>query len=420
MADGDGADGPDVERTLRFTPTVLFGARATVVLTLAVGTLSIATGVASIGTADVIPVVARSVPTDLRTAAGFTGTLTGFLTLTGALALRRGLRAGWYATAVLVPVTALQGVVQSSPFSFPLVMLSTLSLPILLLNRRQFDRDLSLSTTQIAAGLALVGVQVYGTAGTFALREEFTGVKTVTDAFWYTLVTASTVGYGDVTPVTETAKVFGISVVVLGTVSFAIALGALLGPAIEARIAKTLGRMTDSQLELIERHVLVLGYGDLTEPILTELRETGVEFVVVTTDDDRASELTDRGAPVVVGDPSDEDPLRRAQIEDARAVIVATNDDARDALSVLTARELRPDARIVAAATDRENVEKLRRAGADTVISPATIGGHLLIESALGAEDTEERADRIMENEDADGGTDLVGDALGDDYDPSR
>jgi voltage-gated potassium channel len=69
---------------------------------------------------------------------------------------------------------------------------------------------------------------------------------------------------------------------------------------------------------------------------------------------------------------------------------------------VLTARELNPELTIVAAATERENVKKLRRAGADTVISPAVIGGHLLVQSAMGSGDMESLADRIMEVPDED------------------
>jgi len=76
-------------------------------------------------------------------------------------------------------------------------------------------------------------------------------------------------------------------------------------------------------------------------------------------------------------------------------VLVATNDDAQDALAILTARQLNPDVRIIAAATARENVEKPRRAGADVVIPP-TIGGHLLVESALGDADTERLAAHIV------------------------
>jgi voltage-gated potassium channel len=380
------------------------GIRVSVLLTLAVAVISVVTGIASIATQ--FPPLVDAVPQAVVDTAGFTGTLTGFLMLASAFGLRRGLRSAWYSTVVLLPVTGLQGVIQSSPLSVPLVVLSAVTLPVVVANRRRFDREVSLTTTQLAAGVALVGVQVYGTVGTFALREQFPTVDTLTDAFWYTIVTASTVGYGDVTPATEVGKLFGISVVVLGTATFAIALGALLGPAIEARFARVLGQMTESELELLDDHVLVLGYGDLTEPILTELRDGDVDFVVVTPDTQHGSELSERGFSVVTADPSDEEPLQRARIEDARSIVVATNDDAQDALAILTARELRPDARIVAAATDLENVRKLRRAGADTVISPASIGGHLLVESALGAENTEAVADGILEDRSAaaDGG----------------
>jgi voltage-gated potassium channel len=156
--------------------------------------------------------------------------------------------------------------------------------------------------------------------------------------------------------------------------------------------------MNESELELLEDHVVVLGFGDLTEPILTELADATVDFVVVAKpDNDSIPELKERDVPLVVADPSDEEPLQRVHIDRARAVVAATNDDASDALAILTARELHPDVNIVAAATDRENVDKLKRAGADTVISPALIGGHLLVESALGSTDSEIIADRLID-----------------------
>jgi len=375
-----------------------FSARASILLPTLVAVLSFATGVAKI-TAPIDGVLGSAIPPSFQQAAGFTGALTGFTLLVGIIALRRRLRLGWYLTVVLLPVSALQGIVQSSPLSAPLVVLSLISLPTLLVNRHRFDRAIDLSTAQLAAGAALLGAQVYGTVGTWALRDEFNGVSTLTDAFYYTLVTASTVGYGDVTPVSEAATLFGMSVVLLGTASFAIALGTLLGPAIEKRLSEALGNMTDAQLDLLENHIVVLGFGDLTEPIIDELVDV-VDFVVVTPDPEKAARLQQRDIAVLTDNPSDEAPLKRVGIDDATAVVAATNDDAEDALSILTARSLNPGINIVAAATDRENVEKLRRAGADTVISPAVIGGHLLVQSALGREGMENIADHLLDVED--------------------
>ncbi|WP_439027369.1 NAD-binding protein [Haloarchaeobius sp. DT45] len=396
----------------------LFGARAPVALTTAVALLSIATGITNMAV-ETTPIFFGSwFPASVQKTAGFTGTLTGFVMLVGAYGLRRGLRSSWYLALVLFPVTAIQGVVQASRFSVPLIALSLVSIPFLFLNRRRFDREVELTATQKAAGLALVGVQFYGTIGGYALRDEFPrigeGSLGLLDAFYFTIVTASTVGYGDVTPDSFQGELFAISVVVLGTASFAVALGALFSPIIEARFARALGRMTDTQLELLENHVIVLGYGDLTEPILEELTAGNVPFVVITPDQTRAAELSERGMNVLTADPSDEEPLQRAQLKDATAVVAATNNDAEDALAVLTARQLRPDVRIVAAATDTENAGKLRRAGADTVISPASIGGHLLVESALSGKDTERIADEILETKDADDTDDSGADAATD------
>lgn len=373
------------------------GARASVALTFLVAILSVATGIANISTPPSGPLV-QYVPELVQQTVGFTGALTGFLMLASALGLRSGFRSAWISTVVLLPVTAAQGLLQASVYAFPLVVLSVAALPVVLLNRRRFSRDVDLTATQLAATIAIVSAQLYGTVGTYALREEFTDVQSLTDALWYTVVTGSTVGYGDITPVTDRAKLFAISVLLVNVAAFAVALGVLLTPAIEARLSKALGKMTESQLDLLENHILVLGYGDLTEPILEELNQRA-EFLIVTPDSDLARTLTDHGFDVFTGDPSDEDMLRRVQIADAQAVVVATNDDAQDALSILTARQLNSDVRIVAAATHRENVNKLKRAGADTVISPATIGGRLLVDSALGSENSEAIAERIVGEE---------------------
>ncbi|GGL51573.1 NAD-binding protein [Halocalculus aciditolerans] len=366
--------------------------------TLAVGLLSIATGIVNMSGPTRGPLAAYLPPMVVETAA-FTGALTGFLIVLSAFGLRRGLRAAWYAVVVLLPVTALQGFVQASVYSYPLVAASVVAFLSALLAYDRYDRALRLSTTQWAAALALGGVLAYGTVGTYALREQFTNVETLLDAFYYTLVTASTVGYGDMLPASQVARVFALSVLVLGVASFGIALGALIGPAIEARFAAALGRMTQSQLESLDNHVIVAGYGDLTEPILEELRADGVAFLVVTPDQSLGDTLSNRGMNVLVADPSDEEAFDRGGLDRARAVVAATNDDGEDALAILTARQLRPDIHIVAAASERENEPKLKRAGADTVISPAVIGGRLLVRSALGDREAETVADEVLEND---------------------
>jgi len=368
--------------------------RAAVLLAGLAAALSVITGIVNIGATTVSGPLAPFVPEIVARTAGFTGAMTGFLMLLSVYGLRRGYRVAWYSTVVLLPVAGVQGLAQSSLLSVPLVVASLLALPAVLLNRGRFDRTAELSTTQLASLAAIVAVQVYGTVGTYTLREEFANVETVLDAFYFTLVTASTVGYGDAIATTQFGRLFSMSVLLTGVASFGVALGTLLGPLIEARLATALGNMSDRQLDVLENHYIVTGYGDLTEPVLEHLEG---DAVVVVRDAEDAKRLRDQGHEVVTADPSDEGPLTRVRIERARAMVVATNDDAEDAMAILTARELNPDLRIVAAATDRENVRTLKRAGADAVVSPSVLGGQLLVRSAFGDDDPEAAIDELLE-----------------------
>jgi voltage-gated potassium channel len=390
-----------------------------VALTAVIGVISVVTGVVSLSYQPYVTPLAAYIPDTVRSVVSLTGAFTGFAMLLSAWGLSHRLRAAWYTSLALLPVTALQGVAQSNVLSVPLVVLSFLAVPGVAASRSRFSRRLTLDQGQWAAVGALASALVYGTVGSYALRDGFANVDTPVDALYYTVITVSTVGYGDAVPTTQLARTFSVSFVVVGTASFAFALGSLVTPAIEARLSKALGRMTELQLESLEDHVVVLGFTGETGPILEELEGTA-EFVVLTSDNDAASRLRDRGHMVVTANPSNESALGRARIEDAKAVVAATDDDAEDALAVLTARQMNPDVRIVVSAAEEENVGRLRRAGADTVISPASIVGDLLVESALTGEDTGTVADEVLEDEleraDADrGGEDGsdVGDVAG-------
>jgi len=365
------------------------GAKPTVVLTAAAALLSFITGLSNLSQPDLA--LAGPLAGTVPSAAGFArfgGVLFAFVLGIVTVGLGRRKRVALYAALVVLPLLGIIPLTTFATTDIPLFVLVAVTVPLLLWNRDRFDQSLDLSSLQIASLSSILGVGLYGVTGSYGLRDAFGGLDTWPDAVYYVIVTFSTVGYGDITPTTPTAKWFSLSIIVLGSAAFTVAIGSLIVPAIENRMAAAFGNMTASELKLLEDHVLVLGYGDITEPLLEEL-DGEVDVVVVTPDSDVAADLDDEGISVLTDDPTDEDALRDARIDEARGVVVATRDDAEDVLAVLAAKKANPDVRVVAAANHGKHVDKLRQVGADEVISPMTIGGRLLGQSILGKSATE-------------------------------
>jgi voltage-gated potassium channel len=379
------------------------GSKTAVLLAGATAVLAFVAGISHLSQGGVTPTgpLAGALPPGAAAALPLASIVVAFLLVVVAAGLRSRYRLAWY--GALACFTALLGVplVTGAASDAVPALTGAVGLGFAVANRSEFDRPVELTAFQTTALLAFVAVQVYGTVGTYAMRENFVGVDTVTDAFYYIIVTGTTVGYGDATPTTQVTKLFTLSVIVLGTGAFTVATGSLIIPALESRISSAFGTMTASELTLLDDHVLVLGTGELTEPLLDELATT-TDVVVVTADGDAAAALDDREVNVLTADPTDEGPLLDARIDTARGVVVATDDDARDALAVVAARQANPDVRIVAAATDQKHVDKLEAVGADAVISPAVIGGRLLGQSVLGADD-DALAGVFDDGEDGDG-----------------
>ena len=361
------------------------GAKPTVVLTGLLALLSFVTGLSNLSQPSLAlngPLAGPLPRSAAAPLAQFGGVLFAFVLGIVAVGLQRRKRLAWLVAVVAIPALAVLPLITFQPTDMPLLLVIAVTLPLHVRNRDQFRQPLDLSPLQIASLSAILGVILYGTVGSYGLRDEFGGIDTWSDAFYYVIVTIATVGYGDITPTTTVAKWFSLSIILFGTGAFTVAVGALIGPAIESRMAAAFGNMTASELTLLEDHVVVLGYGDVTESLLEEL-DAETELVVVTPDQETASALNTEGVNVLTDDPTDESVLRDARTDAARGVVVGSNDDARDVLAVLATRNVDPDVRVVAAANEERNVEKLESVGADDVINPLEIGGRLLGRSVL-------------------------------------
>jgi len=380
------------------------GSKPTVVLTGVTAVVSFVTGLSTLSQGVSLAGPLAPLIPGVELLVQFVGVLFAFLLGITTVGLQRRKRIAWLATVAMLPPLGLFPLVTLAPIHVPLFGLVAVTFPLLVRNRRQFDQSLDLSPLQTASILAVGGVIAYGTVGSYGLRDQFVGdLVTWSDAFYFVIVTIATVGYGDITPATTVAEYFSLSVIVFGTGAFTVAVGSLIVPAIESRMAAAFGNMTASELKLLEDHVLVLGHGDVTESLLEEL--TGeTDVVVVTDDEDVAADLGEGGVSVLTDDPADEEALADAQIEEASGVVVATRDDAKDVLAVLAAKNAAPDVRIVAAANDAKHTRKLEQVGADDVISPTSIGGRLLGRSVLGETDPDALFGGADDDEEAPGG----------------
>ncbi|AGB38505.1 ion channel [Natronococcus occultus] len=360
------------------------GGRVAVRLVVVVALVSIATGVVAILT-DPVSEAAGALG-DVQAAAEFSGTVVGFALLVAAWGMRRGYRIASVAAAALVCLAAVHGVVQFRLASIPLVVLSLGGLAVLVLTSDRFTRSSALGPTQLGALVAIVGVCCYGTAGAYTLRAQFDELHTVADAVYFTLVTASTVGYGDIHPTTATARLFAVSLVVLGPTTVGVAVGSLFGPAIETRLSRTGRRATAYRSRDRSRdgaRVVVLGVDERTARFVDRLAERA-RVTVVTSDERGAKRLLEGVETVetVDGDPTETRVLERARLEACDAVLVTATGDIDPAAASSAARAV-TDARLVLLG----GPDAAADLGADAIVDPEAVVVDAIVRATRGEAD---------------------------------
>lgn len=226
---------------------------------------------------------------------------------------------------------------------------------------------------QISLGL-LVGLVAVGTAGYMTIS----GLGFV-DALYMTVITLATVGFREVTELTTEGKIFTILLIVGGVTIAAWAISnaaeVMLGQTFWLTVQRR--RVRNAIMDQSD-HYVVCGYGRLGRQIVRDLEVRGEAYLIVDKDEGLERELLAAERPHLIGDATVEETLRAAGIDRARGFVSALDSDADNVLAVLTARELNGDILIVARASAETLESKLRRAGADRVVTPAAIGGHRL------------------------------------------
>lgn len=197
------------------------------------------------------------------------------------------------------------------------------------------------------------------------------------DSLYMTVITISTVGFEEVVSLTPPAELFTIVLIVAGVGSASYSALSAVEVVVEGHLRHELERRRmDRKIRRLQGHVIVCGYGRVGRHVaLSMAQERGTPFVVVDSHEPHTDLMRDDGCLFVLGDATAEHVLEEAGLSRARALVACVNSDADNVLIVLTSKGLRPALTVVARAKADENEPKLRRAGADRVISPTTIGG---------------------------------------------
>ena len=237
--------------------------------------------------------------------------------------------------------------------------------------KQQFRRVNKYLRNILLAGVLLLLTMLVGVVG-FIVIEEYS----VGDAFYMTIITLSTVGYGEVQPLHTYGRVFASFLIIFNIGIFAYAISILSSFVIEGDLRKFLRDYTMyKRIQKLKNHTIICGFGRHGKEISEELTKNKMPFVIIEPDEERILLLREGGHAFVDGDATNDHTLEEAGIAEARAIVITFGDDAFNVYTVLTARQLNPKLRIITRASDHSVEKKLLRAGADYVVLSEVIGG---------------------------------------------
>jgi len=231
----------------------------------------------------------------------------------------------------------------------------------------------------LRVGLAILGVLVGGTLG-FILLEDYPPF----DAFYMTLTTVTTVGYGEIHPLSPAGRVFNALLILVGVTVILLAMGAMTQTVIELELQQFFGkRRVQKMIDKLQGHIIVCGFGRVGRGAAAELVEAGTPFVVIDHNEDRVERAIQQGMLAVLADASRDDTFQLVGIERAKGLIATLASDADNLFLVMTAKTLNPNLQLSARVAEESSEQKMRRAGATFVFAPYVATGHRMAQALI-------------------------------------
>lgn len=203
------------------------------------------------------------------------------------------------------------------------------------------------------------------------------------DCYWMVAITITTIGYGEVQPLSEAGRLVTIFSVVGGLVVVQLTIQGLLGLSEAGYFRRLRKRRFLHWIRGMNNHVILCGYGRIGREIADQLRRDGVQLLVVEMDPESKQAAEASGLPVLMADATLDETLKEAGIERCLSLVAALPSNAANLYVVLSARGLAPRCRLIARSDSEEAERKLRLAGANQVVSPYVAGGRMMAATAV-------------------------------------
>lgn len=237
-----------------------------------------------------------------------------------------------------------------------------------------------LPTRYIDNGLIFIAALfIYGIAGSHYIMK-----LSLVDSVYYAVITMTTVGYGDYLPSTGIQKIFSTTLAIGGVALLAYVFNIILTSFQEKMSKYSQGAKKMKAIEVMKDYYIICGLGRVGKVVLDELTQRNQNVIVIEKDKEKCESLEESDNLIVInGDAIEDDLIAKLAGEKCRSVIICTGDDVSNLYIVLTIRETNPNAWIVTRASKLDNIKRLRKAGADKIVSPEITGGEdLYYESA--------------------------------------
>ncbi|MEZ7493871.1 potassium channel protein [Leeuwenhoekiella aequorea] len=204
----------------------------------------------------------------------------------------------------------------------------------------------------------------------------FLALYTWTDAIYMTIITISTVGFGEVQPLNDTAKIFTVILILVSVFVLGYAISIITEYILSRSNVELLKkRRVQKKIDSLKNHIIVVGYGRNGKQAVQKLTTYGKPFVVIEKDEEVVSKFQSESMPFVQGNANEDEVLIEAGVLRASTLISALPDDSDNLFVVLSARQMNASMKIISRASEETTYQKLKFAGADNVIMPDKIGG---------------------------------------------